>query len=94
MLFFSPEGYVDVTQILQHKSFRGKYNISDIERVVINNEKQRFKLRRNSETHALEIKANQGHTITQVTDVNLTPILQVNLHFKFISKPPLKYLLR
>ncbi|XP_037301118.1 tRNA 2'-phosphotransferase 1 [Manduca sexta] len=74
-LRISPEGYIEVNQILQHKNFRGKYNQLDIERVVASNDKQRFKLRVNSNTHALEIKANQGHTLT-VSDAELIPILQ------------------
>lgn len=73
---FSPEGYIKVSEILQHKSFRGKYKTSDIERVVANNDKQRFKLRRNPQTQHLEIKANQGHTVA-VSDAELIPILEV-----------------
>ncbi|KAJ8719869.1 hypothetical protein PYW08_012044 [Mythimna loreyi] len=72
----SPEGYLDVNKILLHKTFRGKYNKSDIERVVKNNDKQRFKLRRNPSTDCLEIKANQGHTITEVSDTELAPITE------------------
>ncbi|XP_050550128.1 tRNA 2'-phosphotransferase 1 isoform X2 [Spodoptera frugiperda] len=72
----SPEGYLEVNKILLHKIFRGKYNTSDIERVVNNNDKKRFKLRRNLSTNCLEIKANQGHTISEVTDADLTPITQ------------------
>lgn len=72
----SPEGYLDVNEILLNKTFRGKYNITDIERVVKNNDKQRFKLRHNPSTNRLEIKANQGHTITEVSDSELTPITQ------------------
>ncbi|KAJ8720448.1 hypothetical protein PYW07_012491 [Mythimna separata] len=72
----SPEGYLDVNAILLHKTFRGKYNTSDIERVVSSNDKQRFKLRRNPSTNCLEIKANQGHTITEVSDTELIPITE------------------
>lgn len=51
----------------------------DIERVVENNDKQRFKLRWNTKNNILEIKANQGHTITKVDDTDLVPILEVSL---------------
>ncbi|XP_026731041.1 tRNA 2'-phosphotransferase 1 isoform X2 [Trichoplusia ni] len=71
-----PEGYLEVNKILQHKTFRGKFNTSDIERVVCNNDKQRFKLRRNPHNNCLEIKANQGHTISDVSDADLTPITE------------------
>ncbi|XP_045524612.1 tRNA 2'-phosphotransferase 1-like, partial [Pieris brassicae] len=40
-----------------------KYKLVDIERVVNNNEKQRFKLKLNSSSKFVEIKANQGHSI-------------------------------
>ncbi|KAH9644733.1 hypothetical protein HF086_003838 [Spodoptera exigua] len=73
----SPEGYLEVNKILQHKTFRGKYTTLDIERVVSNNDKQRFKVRKNPSTNCLEIKANQGHTISDVTDADLTPITEV-----------------
>lgn len=72
----SPEGYLEVNKILQHKTFRGKYSATDIERVVNSNDKQRFKLRHNPHTNCLEIKANQGHSITEVTDADLTPITE------------------
>ncbi|XP_063384995.1 tRNA 2'-phosphotransferase 1 [Cydia fagiglandana] len=70
----SPEGYIDIEKILNHKSFK-QYSSSDIKRVVRNNEKQRFRLRLNQDTGVTEIKANQGHSIDKVTDVELTPIL-------------------
>lgn len=82
---FSPEGYLEVNKILLHKIFRGKYNTSDIERVVNNNDKKRFKLRRNLSTNCLEIKANQGHTISEVTDADLTPITQVFIYILLID---------
>ncbi|KAJ0175917.1 hypothetical protein K1T71_008091 [Dendrolimus kikuchii] len=75
---FSPssEGYLQVNHILQHKSFRGKYNREDIERIVLNNVKQRFKLRVNPQTNVLEIKANQGHSIASIGVEDLKPILE------------------
>lgn len=82
---FSPEGYLEVNKILLHKIFRGKYNTSDIERVVNNNDKKRFKLRRNLSTNCLEIKANQGHTISEVTDADLTPITQVFIYILLVD---------
>ncbi|GBP63803.1 tRNA 2'-phosphotransferase 1 [Eumeta japonica] len=67
----SPEGYIEVDRIIQHRSVLGKYNKSDIERVVRSNDKQRFQLRVNPNTNALEIKANQGHTIKKISDEEL-----------------------
>ncbi|XP_026331974.1 tRNA 2'-phosphotransferase 1 [Hyposmocoma kahamanoa] len=74
----SPEGYLPVAQILQHKSFRG-YTSLDIERVVSNNNKQRFKLRTHPETKILEIKATQGHSL-DVSDSELIPLSEVCFH--------------
>lgn len=76
IFIFSPEGYLPVAQILRHKSFRG-YTASDIERVVSNNNKQRFKLRAHPVTKALEIKATQGHSV-DVSDAELIPLLEVS----------------
>ncbi|XP_073952021.1 tRNA 2'-phosphotransferase [Choristoneura fumiferana] len=70
----SPEGYLDVDTVLRHKTFQG-YSRCDIERVVRNNEKQRFQLRQDPSTRSLQIKANQGHSIDAVSDAELTPIL-------------------
>lgn len=86
----SPEGYLEVNKILQHKTFRGKYTTSDIERVVSNNDKQRFKLRRNPHNNCLEIKANQGHTISDVSDAELTPITEVYCSYVYVLKFLLK----
>lgn len=57
------EGFVKVSDILQHKSFRPNVTLEDLQRVVACNDKQRFTLRKNPITLQFEIKANQGHTI-------------------------------
>ncbi|XP_053608950.1 tRNA 2'-phosphotransferase 1 [Plodia interpunctella] len=74
----SPDGYLSVDEVLKHKAFRGKYKRADIERVVQSNDKQRFKLRVNPDTNVLEIRANQGHSITEVSESILTPILEMS----------------
>lgn len=51
--------------------------MGDIERVVKNNNKQRFKLRLNPQSNTYEIKAHQGHTISEVKNTDLKPILEV-----------------
>lgn len=78
IVFCSEEGYVSVLTLLSHKSFN-KYKFADVERVVNNDEKQRFKLRCNLFTKLWEIKANQGHSIQLTTNVELTPILEVGV---------------
>ncbi|KAB0799055.1 hypothetical protein PPYR_06935 [Photinus pyralis] len=70
-LHLSTEGFIPLQQILESKGFES-VSISDIERIVLNNDKQRFTLR-TSETGILEIKANQGHSI-DVRRLELTPL--------------------
>ncbi|XP_067011659.1 tRNA 2'-phosphotransferase 1 [Anabrus simplex] len=70
----SVDGYVEVSEILNHKSLRNRYTIEDIQRVVDENDKKRFTLTSCTETGRLKIKANQGHSIQAVSDDSLTPI--------------------
>jgi 2'-phosphotransferase len=57
------DGFVDVTDIEQHRRFRGKFTINDIQCVVAESDKQRFTLRTHPVSGKLQIKANQGHSI-------------------------------
>jgi 2'-phosphotransferase len=57
------DGFVDVTDIEQHRGFCGKFTVTDIQRVVAANDKQRFFLRTHPVSGKLQIKANQGHSI-------------------------------
>lgn len=61
-LEISADGFVDVSQILKSNTFKNKYSVDDILRVVTNNDKQRF-LTRRIDT-GLQIRANQGHSIS------------------------------
>ncbi|KAI4463841.1 putative phosphotransferase [Holotrichia oblita] len=67
------DGYVDVNAILSYKQLRGKCTIDDIHRIVENNNKQRFTLRTNQSGN-LEIKANQGHSIEGIVDLELEAV--------------------
>ena len=49
-------------EILQLQQFQ-RYSSADVERVVANNDKQRFAVRKDPETTRLQIRANQGHTL-------------------------------
>lgn len=60
-LKITEDGYVDVSAVLEHKAFK-QYSQDDIERVVAENEKQRFSLRTCSSSGKLQICANQGHS--------------------------------
>lgn len=79
IFFCSSDGYVDLEILLKHRTFSGKYSIEDIKRVVSNNNKQRFKLRLNQTSNKLEIKANQGHSIDEINDKELKPIIEVTI---------------
>lgn len=71
-LKISADGFVDVSQILKSNTFKNKYSVDDILRVVTNNDKQRF-LTRRIDT-GLQIRANQGHSISAVSQLELIPI--------------------
>ena len=58
-------GFVDVEAVLKLPRFAG-YTAKDVEKVVELNDKQRFSLRKNPENGALQIRANQGHTVKDV----------------------------
>lgn len=64
------EGFIDLVAVISSESLQGKCTLEDIQRIVKNNHKQRFTIRRNCFTNKLEIRANQGHSI------------QVNMRFK------------
>ncbi|XP_048884780.1 tRNA 2'-phosphotransferase 1 isoform X1 [Brienomyrus brachyistius] len=65
-------GFVMVDDLLSHPQFRG-FSLEDIEKVVANNDKQRFKLSRHPDNGKLQIRANQGHSL-QVADLDLREV--------------------
>ena len=69
----SEDGWVRVTDALAWANGReSKFNEEMVRAVVRNNEKQRFSLRDGSDG-ALEIRANQGHSVANV-EVEMTPL--------------------
>lgn len=60
-LTLSSNGFIPVSEILNHKNLRGKFSAEDVEFVVKTDNKQRFTLRKNN--NLLEIRANQGHSL-------------------------------
>ncbi|XP_062379896.1 tRNA 2'-phosphotransferase 1 isoform X2 [Sardina pilchardus] len=71
-LHMNPDGFVFVDDLLSHPQFRS-FSLEDVERVVANNDKQRFKLCRHKENERLQIRANQGHSV-QVADLELRAV--------------------
>lgn len=56
------DGFLFVEELLAHPQFHA-YSLQDVERVVVTNDKQRFRLRPSPEDGRLQIKASQGHSI-------------------------------
>ncbi|KAJ8405184.1 hypothetical protein AAFF_G00321750 [Aldrovandia affinis] len=71
-LDMSSDGFILVEDLLSHPQFRS-FSLEDLESVVANNDKQRFKLRAHPEDGRLQIRANQGHSV-QVTDLELRAV--------------------
>lgn len=67
-------GFVDIETLLKLQQFSAKhYKLSDIQVVVANDKKGRFSITTNSNGH-LQIKANQGHSLHTIKDLNLRQI--------------------
>lgn len=67
------DGFVQVRDLLRTPRFR-RYSVEDIERVVTSCSKQRFTLIKDDDG-SLSIRANQGHSLPQITALELKPIL-------------------
>ncbi|XP_029679564.1 tRNA 2'-phosphotransferase 1 [Formica exsecta] len=65
-LNIKPNGFVVVSELLNKLHH---YTINDIKRIVENNNKQRFTL--DTINGVLEIKANQGHSISKISELTL-----------------------
>lgn len=59
----SSDGFILVEDILNHKRFKGKCTLTDIQEIVKTDMKHRYTIRTNHATAQLEIKANQGHSM-------------------------------
>lgn len=73
----SNDGYIDVDIILSHKSLQKFHcNFEVIKRIVENDLKQRYTLIEYLENNnkKLKIKANQGHSIHEINNLNLKKI--------------------
>ena len=68
-LNIAADGFVDVTEVLQHNSLKDSC-VADIERIVTYSDKQRFCLREHPESGQLQIRANQGHSINVSCEIH------------------------
>lgn len=57
------DGFVFVRDLLRVKSLGGRYTEEDVQKVVKENDKQRFQVKVDPESQKLMVKANQGHTV-------------------------------
>mmetsp|Transcript_14781 Transcript_14781/g.29925 ORF Transcript_14781/g.29925 Transcript_14781/m.29925 type:complete len:448 (-) Transcript_14781:286-1629(-) len=77
------DGWVAVSDAIQWVSRRHRgFTEEDVARVVTNNDKQRFSLR--TRDHRAEIRANQGHSMTEITidmtELSLATAPQLAVH--------------
>ena len=66
------DGYAALDEVLALPAMRG-VTAADVEAVVASSDKQRFQLR-TDDRGVTWIKANQGHSLAHVTELELTPI--------------------
>ncbi|KAG6939512.1 tRNA phosphotransferase 1, partial [Chelydra serpentina] len=69
------DGFVDVAALLGLPRFEG-VSVADVRYVVETNEKCRFALRPHPSDGRLQIRANQGHSLQQVSELELIPLLE------------------
>ncbi|KAH8301110.1 hypothetical protein KR018_001824 [Drosophila ironensis] len=60
------EGFVGVPDLAQHPRFK-VFTLEKLERIAATDAKQRYSLRWNPERRCHEIRANQGHSLPEVT---------------------------
>ncbi|GAM28679.1 hypothetical protein SAMD00019534_118550, partial [Acytostelium subglobosum LB1] len=75
-LNINKEGFIKVDDVLAHKQLRG-VTIDQLQHVVKTNDKNRFHLETLPDG-LLYIRANQGHTIKQVDDVEFKTITSID----------------
>ena len=77
-------GFLYVDDILKLPKMKGR-TVEDVQRVVLENDKQRFFMERHSENGQLKIRANQGHTMKVSHDL-LLPFVVNNLIWDMCSR--------
>lgn len=75
-LHIKPDGFVKVQDILDHENYKNCFTMDVLQKLVADDQKQRYTLRRNASTDYYEIRANQGHTLKEIRDEEcLKPIV-------------------
>lgn len=71
------DGFIDLDEILSHQTFRQKNCTEvDIKRLVKNDNKNRFTMVESNIEGKWKLKANQGHSISQVGELGLRKICE------------------
>eukprot|EP00392_Amoebophrya_sp_AT5.2_P003390 g3395.t1 len=70
------DGYAKLTAIMKTKDFKGKHSVEEVMAVCYFDSKSRFSLIRESPTSDFLVRANQGHTMKNVTDEHLLEKLE------------------
>lgn len=84
------DGFINLNSILSHSEMRRRdVQMSDIQRVVQNNNKNRFTLLR--EGDAWKIKANQGHSLKEVSELSLTKLGAAEITFDVVHGTYYRY---
>lgn len=73
-LSINSEGFVPLDEVLQNRKIKlNKATLQEIKEIVATNAKKRFALRQTPDGK-YEIRANQGHSLTIVKDIELTKL--------------------
>jgi len=88
------DGYASLDEVLALPvMMKGRYTSQEVTSVVDNNDKKRFTLKTDEATGKVFIRANQGHSIEKVVDLELTKITDASkfptvLHGTYIETWP------
>lgn len=78
-----PDGFINLCSILSYPEMKRKsVQLSDIKRVVLTNNKMRFTLV--CLENVWKIKANQGHSLKEVTELSLTQLTIDKINFEVV----------
>ncbi|KAN0042701.1 hypothetical protein ACTA71_012624 [Dictyostelium dimigraforme] len=76
-LSINSEGFIKVDDLLKHKLFKNT-NIKEIQEVVDTNDKKRFHMELNATDGFYYIRANQGHTLENVDNVEMIQVTSID----------------
>lgn len=86
------DGFIDLQAILEHPEMQKRHvQVSDVQRVVVNNDKKRFTLEETG-IRQWKIRANQGHTLSEVKELDLKKLTKADVvNFTVVHGTYFKY---